>query len=1239
MLKYFPLITFLFARVITFPQSPELILPTGHSLNIESVQFSPDNKYALSASWDKLAKLYEIQSGKEIRTFKGHRGYINSAVFSPDGKMVLTASWDSTAQLYDGNSGTLLFTLSGHQGYVNSAVFSPDGKKILTASWDGTAKIWNASNGQLLHTLTSNTGPIQTAVFSPDGKKAMFCSLLGNIHQFETETGTEINRIKAHNLMINTIRYSPDGKKILSSSLDSTARIFDATSGTQLQVLQGHKNNVFCAVFSDPNSDDTQGGKYVLTGSWDGNAHLYETETGKKVHTFLGDKAYISAAVISQDGKWVACGYYDNKVRVFDAKTSKVKCLYNKHKAMISDIQFDKTSTLLMSASFDNTIHAVNFSANLTVSIMDGHTQYVSNAVFSPKGDRFAVITSGALYIYATKTGHLLEKFSGSEYYGKKLIFHPNGEEIAIARFDYSTILVDAYSGNILHTYNGHKGYINDIQFSPDGKRIVTASYDSTVRVFDTQSEKQLFKSDKHKGLVSSARYSPDGKQIVTTCSDFTVRFLDASNGNVQKEWNRMPEYISAAEFSPKTAEDPNGGKNVLLMSYSRGFSLVESGTGNEVITYGNNIQYTINGHFNESGDRIVVCHDHYVQQFDAKTGKLLGDLQSHKNIINDAVYSPDGQFILTSGMDHMINMWDGTSEKPLWTMLHVNSSDQLIHDPHFRFDGTPGARELLYFVCGMEIIELDQVKEALYIPNLVERIMSKEDLNGLPKLSTIEICDVAPIVEPLDKNDGGFHFRILPRKGGLSGIEVYINGTLRETVPANTLKSNGKYMEYTVPSALIQTYSTSVSDANIKIIALTQQSVIHSRGITSGNTTSAKTPPVDKKPAIHAVMIGIDDYKGDGLDLNYASKDANDLEKVLKKATENFLNEGAENRVHFYNLTINRKGESGANGGIPDKQTILSTFRTIEKNCQPEDILFLFFAGHGELIDKKHLMLLTAEASKEEAPNFTGIAFSELLNFLKSAPANKRILILDACYSGAAINELGVGDMAGTRGVLQGEEGSNLTKDLDELASKSGLAILSASASDQKALELPQYEHGLLTYALLETFLHDTEVINDKNLVQLEDWLRKTEKAVTRIKESQEAQRFVPVNYSIGLVDESVRSLLVLREIPSIWIENVMNDDLKYDELDLRGSIIAQLKGHGTRSTQQDILLAEKRTEQAIGVNVLYTAQNNLISAKLMLIRNKKLVKEVTLQIKSSDPLEIAGQIVDKLTETIKQL
>jgi WD40 repeat protein/uncharacterized caspase-like protein len=1218
-------------------QSPELILPTGHSLNIESVQFSPDNQYALTASWDKLAKLYEVSSGKEIRTFKGHRGYVNSAVFSPDGTKVLTASWDSTARVFEMSTGELLFELQGHQGQVNTAVFSSNGEKILTASWDGNARVWNAQNGQLIHKLAGQYAPIQSAEFSPDGDRALFASLLGTIFQFDVNSGTELHRIQAHKLMINSLHYSPNGKKIVSASMDSTAKIFDAQTGEELLKLKGHKNNVFCAVFSAKNDTDPVGGKYVLTGSWDGTSILFNAMTGTITQAFAGDKSYVAAASISQDGNWVACGYYDSKVRVFDVKSGKVKCLYTRHKAMISDLQFDKTNTLIMSAAFDNTVHIVKFQQNNPVSILDGHTQYVANAAFNPRGDRFAVITSNALYIYASNTGRLLEKFEGTNYFGKKMTYHPSGESIAVAKFDNTSVLVDAYTGELLHTYKGHKGYISDIQFSPDGKKLVTCSYDSTVRVYDAFSEKQLFVSTIHKGMVHSAKFSPDGKQLVTTCSDFKVRLLDASTGKLMREFDRIPEYLSGAEFSPKTTEDPNGGKYLLVMGYTNGFTLLDSQSGNQVNAYSTETKFVVSAHFSPDGSRIIACHDHYVEQFDTKSAALIGSMNSHKNIVNDAVYNADGSYILTSGFDHLINLWDGKSELPLWTMMHVNTSDQLIHDANFRYDGTAGARDLLYFVCGMEVVELDQVKEALYIPNLVERIMSNENLENLPKLSTIEICGVAPIVDPIDKKDGGYHFRIEPRKGGLSGIEVYINGTLRETVPVTGLKSNGNYYEYSVPSLLLEKYSLS-TNAKVKVIALPTKSTIHSRGV------SSEQEPIqvatERKPSLHAIMIGIDDYQGEELDLNFASKDANDLEKVLKKSAENFLNEDGTNRVHFYNLTMPKNGSNETTKRlVPDRKTILSTFHTIVDNCRPEDILLLFFAGHGELQDKKHLILLTSEASKEEAPNFSGIAFTELLTFLKEAPANKRVLILDACYSGAAINELGVTDIAGTRGVLQGEEASNLTKDLDELASKSGLAILSASASDQKALELPQYEHGLLTYALLETFLYDPEVINDKNLVQLEDWFRKTEKAVHRIKETQEAQRFVPSNYAIGLMNESVRSLLNLREIPMIWIENVMNDELKYDDLDLRAGLIVQLKDGGDRMVDKQLLLAEKRSEQAISVNVLYHTQGNDFSARVMFIKNKKLLSEFQFKHSQVDVSELSKLLLNELELNVQKI
>jgi hypothetical protein len=142
-----------------------------HARGVKSALFSPDAKKVVTASDDKMAKIWNVQTGALEHALDGHTGWVNSASFSPDGSKIVTASIDKTAKIWNAQTGALEHTLAGHTGGVLAAEFSLDGSKIVTASMDATAKIWNAVTGKLEHTLTGHTEFVNSASFSPDGSK------------------------------------------------------------------------------------------------------------------------------------------------------------------------------------------------------------------------------------------------------------------------------------------------------------------------------------------------------------------------------------------------------------------------------------------------------------------------------------------------------------------------------------------------------------------------------------------------------------------------------------------------------------------------------------------------------------------------------------------------------------------------------------------------------------------------------------------------------------------------------------------------------------------------------------------------------------------------------------------------------------------------------------------------------------------------------------------------------------
>lgn len=242
---------------------------------VNALNFSADGKRIVSASGiaglKGVATIWEVESGKPVASFgEGyHRDTLYDAELSPDGTILATGGYDAKIALWEVKSGKQLRTIEIHNGAIYDLAFSPDGTVLASASGDSTVKLWRVADGERLDTLNQPQGEQFAVEFSPDGK-FIFAAGADNrirMYRFISRTKPKINPVLharfAHEDAVVDLAISNDGKWLASSGDDRAVKLWSLPELAQVKAWEDQPDVAAALVFGK--------GNRIVAGRMDGS--------------------------------------------------------------------------------------------------------------------------------------------------------------------------------------------------------------------------------------------------------------------------------------------------------------------------------------------------------------------------------------------------------------------------------------------------------------------------------------------------------------------------------------------------------------------------------------------------------------------------------------------------------------------------------------------------------------------------------------------------------------------------------------------------------------------------------------------------------------------------------------------------------------------------------------------------------------------------------------------------------
>jgi len=1078
----------------------------GHQGAVAQAAVSADGRRVVSGGRDRVVRYWDAETGALLKSLPGHENIILAVACAPDGSRFASAGFDGAIKLWEAAGGKERSLQSGGAA-VRALRFAAGGQRLASLSDDGSLRVWDGVSGSVIREFPAVPGGGGALAYSRDGRLLAVGTREGSVKVLDTDSGAELFAHAGHRGAVLGLDFDPAADRLASTGQDGTIVLWDLARKLRLLDIAAPSGEINAVAWAP----DAKG---LVTGGFDRALRQWKMPSGAADRVLTRRVGEIRAVASDGDGRLLVVAGADRSLRLWNLDTGRQLRRLEGHAAAVESVDIDGDGRRLLSGGQDRSARLWALPVGES-RILGPHPGPVYAVALSADPRVAATGSSDGVRLWDLAGPAVPPRLlSGHRSSVRGLDFSADGRLLASASYDDTVRLWDVASGRPLAELRGHANRVNAVRFSPDGRLLASAGEDATVRLWDVASQAEIARLAGHAGAVKALRFNRDGSRLTSAGQDGRVIEWDVMKRNATQQSDAGIGPLHALALTPgHLIAAGDAGVAQIWNAADRSAAVQLFG-----FAGGDWVAITREGHFDGSADGFQHINvrignevhglDQFAESF-YRPERVRLTLAPEDNTIDEGrrqeelwnqeqlaqierdrieverrrIEAESQRRVLEARLARERAEAEQQRQAELARVEQENRARaeqerQRLEQERLAQQAAERERQVLAERARAEAERLAREAEARREQEVLaarerlaqierERLaqaqapaqeasaLRRERITDVRPAPQIRFVDLPAVAEG-DAID--VRLAVTDLGGGIGDVRVYLNGSAVVLGSGRNLSVEG--LAGTTRS--VDYHLRLVRGLNrIRAVAFNAENTMQSKEAL--HELDARFEAI-RRPSLHALVVGIDEFRNPALRLRNSVADAQMVGDILQRQAGALFQ-----KVNVKRLL--RPAETS-------REAIAAALRQMQGDVGPEDLFVFYAASHGTVDDNAYFLITSNVGSTSTASLRRDAIDQNLLKeLLGNVPATKKLIIMDTCNAGKLGDAMQVAFL--TRGLSE-------DRAIKILSRAVGVTTLYASTETQEALEGYQ-GHGLFTWVVAEGLQGKADVDADGFVKTLE--------------------------------------------------------------------------------------------------------------------------------------------------------